>query len=266
MFKKIITPLLLLATSLFYSCGNSYVLTTEQMQELLVDIHLADGLGLQQGDFNTPTLKNNLYNQIYKKHNTTAEQFDSSLVYYSENMEELVEIYDVVVERLKTIEEKVNKGDFAAINGSVNKTTNARVVTADMERLPYINNEYWNQTRDYVFTEEQLDSGVTATVIIDTMEYNQLELRFDISAKGITKATCKMNVSYTDTIDDKQTIELPLNGENPFVYSYTTLGLPDTIVYNFIVEKDTIEDISFSVKDCRLYEISPNAHSIKLFE
>ena len=266
MIKKAIIPTILFITTLFCSCGNGYVLNTEQMEDLLLDIHLVDGITLDNSAFSSRNAKSDLYTTIYEKHNTTKEQFDSSMVYYSENLEELVEIYEAVLLRINEIEKDVKAGKYTATSSHISNDVNKKIIAADIAMLPYIQNEFWDSKRNLYFSKEQLDSGLVVKLPVDTFTYNKFEMRFDIASKGILEASCEINIAYKDTTTEVKTINLPLDGENPFVYTDSTTAIPENIKLNFAVKKDTIEDISMSLTNCRIYEISTEKHNINLFD
>ncbi len=72
------------------------------MQDILYDYHLAQSLASQNGD--SVDFKIRVYAQaVFKKHNTTEEQFDNSLRYYHRRADELHKIYAPIVERLSEI-------------------------------------------------------------------------------------------------------------------------------------------------------------------
>ena len=266
MIKKTIIPTIFFISTLFCSCGNDYILTNKQMEDLLLDIHLVDGISLSNSNFSSKNAKSDLYTTIYEKHNTTKEQFDSSMVYYSENLEELVEIYEAVQSRIEELEKDVKAGKYTAATSFISNNINTKIINADIDILPYIQNELWESNRQLYFTKEQLDTGLIVKLPVDTFTCDKIEMRFNIASKGILDASCEINIAYKDSTAEVKTINLPLNGENPFVYTHTTSAIPENIKLNFTVEKDTIEDVSMSLTNCRIYEISTEEHNINLFD
>lgn len=83
------------------------VIPESEMEELLYDYHMAQSLGE-----NLPYSENYkkvLYTEaVFKKHGTTEAVFDSSMVWYTRNMELLSKIYERVTKRLKTEQDAVN--------------------------------------------------------------------------------------------------------------------------------------------------------------
>jgi hypothetical protein len=85
------------------------LLTREQMVPILTDIHIAQAaIGLNMYN---DTVKYNLkdYSEyIFKIHNTSKAQFDSSIVFYTRNPEILSEVYAQVINELSKKQGEVN--------------------------------------------------------------------------------------------------------------------------------------------------------------
>lgn len=84
------------------------VLSDAAMENVLYDYHIAKALGEQteRGE----NYKRVLYmDYVYKKHDITEAQFDSSMVWFSRHPDVLSEIYKKVTERLRTEEAYVER-------------------------------------------------------------------------------------------------------------------------------------------------------------
>ncbi|MFC2175457.1 DUF4296 domain-containing protein [Bacteroidota bacterium] len=81
-----------------------------KMVKIMTDMHLvetAQNLKIIQPDSaNANYLA--LFESIYKTHQVSKSQFDSSLFYYSGQPEQMNELYDKVLERLYELESEVN--------------------------------------------------------------------------------------------------------------------------------------------------------------
>jgi len=102
----------LLKHSLFFllvmhaiACNNlkrKYILPEDKFVDVLVDIHLADAIALE----NEPSYSGfrldsaGLYGSVFAKHAVTRAQFDSSVNYYSARPEEFQVIYNKVTGKL----------------------------------------------------------------------------------------------------------------------------------------------------------------------
>ena len=83
------------------------IIPKKDFEEILVDIHLMDGLTRQHKIRNELAKENdslNYYDAILRSHNYTRAQFDSSMVYYSENINKFDEIYENVLSELNRLE------------------------------------------------------------------------------------------------------------------------------------------------------------------
>ncbi len=76
-----------------------YVMDRRKMESVLYDYHLAQALANQRSD--SAAYYNNLYTKsVFLKHKISEEVFDSSMLWYMSNTEELYKIYDRLDERL----------------------------------------------------------------------------------------------------------------------------------------------------------------------
>ena len=103
---------------MFSACSNSNqnqlpanVLTQQQMEAILYDMHLAEGLLIieTKGGDTTARMALGIYEQIYKKHNTNQEAFKLSYQYYTNNPLVLDSVYNKIIERLSVQESILRK-------------------------------------------------------------------------------------------------------------------------------------------------------------
>jgi septal ring factor EnvC (AmiA/AmiB activator) len=86
---------------------KNYIIPKDDFEEILVDIHLMDGLTRQHNIRNKLARENdslNYYDAILKSHDYTRAQFDSSMVYYSKNINKFDDIYENVLSELNRME------------------------------------------------------------------------------------------------------------------------------------------------------------------
>jgi hypothetical protein len=106
--KKLILTVLFVPALLFCSAPGSrpdYVIHPDSMSSVLVDLHLTEAsVPLRQiyGDSASRTLAYE-YEAIFKKHNISREQFDTSMQYYLVNPKKMQRIYQVVLDKLNQI-------------------------------------------------------------------------------------------------------------------------------------------------------------------
>lgn len=110
---------LMCAASFMPSCKRlpEGVLDEDRMAALLVDIHKGEGLAdMERGAFPNDSVKMMLKQSIYLKHGVTAEEVDSSFVWYGKNLADYMKVYERVIE---TLESELNndraKGSMAPV-------------------------------------------------------------------------------------------------------------------------------------------------------
>lgn len=114
--------IIILVTLVLVACSNKpkvpdYVIPQEEMVNIVVDIHLLDGImtvnRIRKSLVNKDSV--NYYNQIFEKYNITQEDFDTSLYFYSHNINEYNDIYEQVLNKLNEIEAKVKEEKLDAL-------------------------------------------------------------------------------------------------------------------------------------------------------
>lgn len=79
------------------------VIPPEEMAQLLADIHKGEGVvELHRSGFRSDSMKSVLKQSIYLKHGVTAEQVDTSFVWYGHHIKEYMDVYTRVIEILET--------------------------------------------------------------------------------------------------------------------------------------------------------------------
>ena len=90
-------------------CNNEqkkYIIPKDDFVDILVDIHLMDGI-MRQPDLRKSLTKkdtSDYYAAILRTHNYSREQFDSTIVHYSKDIREFDEIYQDVLSNLNQME------------------------------------------------------------------------------------------------------------------------------------------------------------------
>ncbi len=79
-----------------------YVIPPEKMARVLADIHIGESVAeINRSDYREDSLKKALKQSIYIKHGITAEDVDTSFVWYGHHIEEYIKVYDQVIEILE---------------------------------------------------------------------------------------------------------------------------------------------------------------------
>ena len=108
------------------------VLSKSQMVEVLVDINLAES-ALRVGN----PVHNQSYDSIYQKsqfikvfekNNISPDNFDKSLSYYSEHIDDLNDIYSDVLERLSDMQAKLEGNKNNSQPQTIQKAPSAKIV------------------------------------------------------------------------------------------------------------------------------------------
>jgi hypothetical protein len=93
--------------------GRTRLIPEKKFIDLLVDIHVADALSDRNPrDTIVEVLDSaSLYGAVFRKHAVTQGEFDTTMVYYSAHPEDFRKLYDVVLARLKMMEEEEKNRD-----------------------------------------------------------------------------------------------------------------------------------------------------------
>lgn len=163
---KLKTYSLLLVTALLTalaSCTSSrpsYVLSSGEMEDLLYDIHKAHYLQETMGkDRYEGDMQYALMLSVLKKHDVTQAEWDSSMVYYTRNADEMKEIYSELMDRLEY--------ESAAMGGGSNR---------DMDST-----NIWSGEKHILLTNSNMDCTYQWKQEADTLlkKGEKLKLRFD---------------------------------------------------------------------------------------
>ena len=84
-----------------------YVLSDGVMEKVLYDYHIAKAMG-ENLDYNEQYIRTLYLNAVFKKHNITQAQFDTTMAWYARHPEVVNEVYDIVRERLMASRENYN--------------------------------------------------------------------------------------------------------------------------------------------------------------
>lgn len=94
--------LLVLGLLILSACKPSVpseVIQPEDMEDILYDYHVAQGMAVKEGE-GSDYYRNLYFEAVLKKHGVTHAEFDSSLVYYYTRADRLSEIYQRLQKRL----------------------------------------------------------------------------------------------------------------------------------------------------------------------
>ena len=95
-----------------FSCQNrpKEVLDKKKMEKVMYDVYIAEAMIENDGmRFATPSQKENLMASVFKKHNISEAQWDSSLVWYADHIKVYLQMNDSVKSRLKRAQGTIEK-------------------------------------------------------------------------------------------------------------------------------------------------------------
>jgi ABC-type Zn uptake system ZnuABC Zn-binding protein ZnuA len=86
------------------------IITKQQMIDILVDCNLAEAATTykQKQGKDIKYYSSHYYNLIFKKYNISKEDFEKNLAFYSQNIEDIDEIYTEVINRLSKKQSQVS--------------------------------------------------------------------------------------------------------------------------------------------------------------
>ncbi len=107
----------LVFTILLAGCSKNeklpeYVIPNDEFVSIIVDIHLLDGM-MNEVNIRREITRHdtiNLYSEIFKNHGYTRAQFDSSIIYYTNDINKYDKIYNEVLNKLNRMETEL-KGE-----------------------------------------------------------------------------------------------------------------------------------------------------------
>ena len=120
-------------------CRPRGVLSNHEMREVLYDLHRADG-AIQVAGYNYSHDQEvaGYYKNVLDKYGITQAQFDSSLVWYTDNPQIFNKIYPKVIERLEAdleIERQIREAKRAKKSSQSNESILPECNRRDMEEL-----------------------------------------------------------------------------------------------------------------------------------
>ena len=181
MRNKVLYVLLLILLS---GCGMRPwgVLSRSEMVAVLLDVHLAEA-AMRVVDTSAKRIeKQEYYNTIFEKHNTTKEQFDKSLDWYARHPKVLVEIYDEVKIEAERLQERVEAYEFHPDDKPSRKDSIAEF-------------DLWHWERDRLLT-----LGEDSVIPIDSLHFSITDSNYFYKSESL-QLYLKMRVYSPDTVE-----------------------------------------------------------------
>lgn len=156
---------------LLLSCNKkpSGVLEPDKMVELMVDMHLAEGvIHINPKQFKNKQEKLEIYYDVFQRHGITKAEMDSSLNYYLAYADEYREIYDEVIARLETMHVEAESGKFQDTREFLFGMIEEGIRILDSEEKDSVISEIWRMPRKFSLLEKGDKNTVEFTFINDT--------------------------------------------------------------------------------------------------
>lgn len=126
--KKILYFIIALFAIIACEKRNDNILSAGKMTDVLYDYHLAQGMIESLNPDDREKMAQAYIDAVYKKHNITEAEFDSSLLWYNRNTKELKKIYETLQERFTENNQQIalqsGSNEMLTINSANGDTTN----------------------------------------------------------------------------------------------------------------------------------------------
>lgn len=192
----------------------SGVIPPGDMAELLADLHEGEGVvESERQSFATDSMRMLLRESIYRRHDVTRQQVDSSMMWYGKNIEKYMEVYDEVIEILdKRLADANSNTSRPAQNGSVYQSVSLEGDSIDV----------WTQLHYRRFYDSGGNNFVTYRMNKDrnwqpgdsyTLNFKAINTRKPVDVA--------MLVEYTDGTSDYSHRQFPHSGWNDLKITHT---------------------------------------------
>ncbi|SBW05881.1 DUF4296 domain-containing protein [uncultured Dysgonomonas sp.] len=234
MQQRTVIYFILAIVVLLCSCGRRprYVMHEDKMTDVLYDIQLAQAIYRSGSDFSNDEKKDALLNGILQKYNITQAELDSSLLWYSDNIEIYNTINDSVASRLRAASNVMTSSRSNVLGRGYSNYL--------VPPLSYLNEQTPTMSFD-------IDSNK-----IKTIDLPKFSLRFDVQGvNSLQNAEAAVFFTYKDTL--VKTI-VPIAENRRYIFSKPQLA--DSLLKNisgYVHVKNKIKGIS---SDVILYNIS----------
>jgi len=256
--KKYIKHLILFSIILFFaiSCNNNdEIINKDKFILILLDIHKGNAIFSEKKFIDITLKKKNAsyYNYYFKKHNITKAQFEKTLSYYSQNLEEYLKIYDDVIakfteEELVFIEPVTNIFD-------IHKLVKDSIVRKKAYDALWI--EIWNKEKKYFIPYD-----TTISIISDTITLTE-KCKFKLNADILIYKddSCKNHYILLKAFYKDETIDTLINDtlikdgkfhKYKFTAKTDSIKKTDSIICSIINYPDSIKSKHLKVKNISL--------------
>ena len=189
-----IASILFVALLSLVSCKqqDEGILNKREMTDLLVDIHKSEAvIALNYSKFPNDSAKSVIREAVFNRHKITQAQFDSSLVWYGNHIEEYMEIYDKVIERLNQENEEIK---------ALIAQDNAQILTRAGDTV-----DIWKRERAHVFDSGKRENIFAFDITADENFFRNDRFILKIHVVNVPKDNVKP-ITYLAARHDEQNI------------------------------------------------------------
>jgi hypothetical protein len=175
-----------------------YVIQPEDMAELLADIHTGESVvEIQRVQFQADSLRKYVKQSIYLKHGVTAEQVDTSFVWYGHHIDKYMDVYDRTIEILE---------DRLKTAGNLEAEELALSISGDSA-------DVWTQAKHLIFTNNSPSNFITFSIKKDSNWEKGDSYAWRIKATNNSDImTMQLSVEYQDGSIESNTMSLGTDG------------------------------------------------------
>ncbi len=191
--------LYILCLILLSGCGMRPwgVLSHDEMVAILLDVHVAEAT-MKVVDSRAKRIeKQEYYNIVFEKHNTTKEQFDKSLDWYAHHPKELVEIYDDVKNAAERLQERVESYEFHP-----NDKPSREDSVAEFDLWHWERERLLTLGKDSVIPIDSLHFSITDSNYFYKSESLQLYLKMRVYSPDTVAFATRVIYHYSDSLID----------------------------------------------------------------
>lgn len=240
------------------------ILSQNKMVDILLDVHIAEATMKILDPSAKRVEKQEYYNTVFEKHNTTKEQFDKSLDWYSHYPKKLIAIYDEVKLEAEALQTRVEAYEF-----------HPDMIPTLADSLDTFDLWHWYVDTMFVLNEDSIipvDSlyfALTDTNYFHKSELLQFYLKMRVFAPDSVPFTTRLIYHYSDSvIDTLQYVSLADSVCRRYRFTQTFLGDRDldSLFIELVDSAQTIESIEIdSVELNRVYnkELYPFDRKLK---
>ena len=229
------------------------VLSRDEMVAVLLDVHVAEA-AMKVVDTSAKRIeRQEYYNTVFAKHNTTKEQFDKSLDWYARHPKVLVEIYDEVKVEAERLQERVEAYEFHPDEKPTKKDSIAEFDLWHWERERLL-----TLSEDSLLPIDSLHFSITDSNYFYKSESLQLYLKMRVYAPDTVAFTTRVIYHYSDSlVDTLQYVSLAdsVCRRYRFTQIIPTSRYVDSLFIELVDSARTIESVEIdSVELNRVYD------------